>query len=62
MEEVKVIVPTLFKDGIRKLMDWSNKCVEKLGNYVKKWLYLFLCTFYRIKKINCVTLWISLKL
>jgi len=22
--------------GIRKLMEWSNKCVEKVDNYVKK--------------------------
>jgi len=27
---------TFFTDGIKKLMDHSNKCVEKLWDYVKK--------------------------
>jgi hypothetical protein len=27
---------TFFEDGIRKLVDQGNKCVEKLGEYVKK--------------------------
>jgi hypothetical protein len=26
-----------FTNGIRKLMQWSSKYVEKLGNYVEKW-------------------------
>jgi hypothetical protein len=25
-----------FTDGIRKFMDQSNKCVEKLGDYIKQ--------------------------
>jgi hypothetical protein len=41
-EEVKDVVhtwlskqlKTFFTDGMRKLMEGSNKCVEKLGNYI----------------------------
>jgi hypothetical protein len=34
---------TFFTDGIRKLMDESNKCVEKLNDYVEKWQYICFC-------------------
>jgi hypothetical protein len=27
---------TFFSDGIRRLVDRSNKCVDKLGDYVEK--------------------------
>jgi len=27
---------TFSEDGIRKLVDWSNKCVEEQVDYVKK--------------------------
>jgi len=30
-------------DAIRKLMNQSNKCVEKLGDYVKKLLCVLSC-------------------
>jgi hypothetical protein len=30
---------TFFTSGTGKLMDWSNKCVEKLRDYVEKWHY-----------------------
>jgi hypothetical protein len=30
-----------FADGIGKLMDWSNKFVEKVGDYVKKIVYFY---------------------
>jgi hypothetical protein len=45
----------IFTDGIRKLMDQRNICVEKLEDYIKKMaVYFFLCTFCGIKKIiNC---------
>jgi len=36
---------TFSADGIRKLMDQSNKYVEKLGDWCQK---MFLCTFCRI--------------
>jgi hypothetical protein len=34
---------TYFADGIRKLVDWSKKHVEKLGDYVKKLLHICSC-------------------
>jgi hypothetical protein len=34
---------TFFTDGIRKLMDLSNKCVGKLGDYIKKLQYICSC-------------------
>jgi hypothetical protein len=34
--EVKETVPGFFTDGIRKLMDQSNKCVEDLRDYINK--------------------------
>jgi len=42
---------TFFTEGIRKFMDQSNKCVEKMGLCQKMTVYLSLCTLYRIKKI-----------
>jgi hypothetical protein len=45
---------TFFTDGITKLMDWHNKCMEKLGGLCqKKTVFLFMSTFCRIKKIRC---------
>jgi hypothetical protein len=34
---------TFFVECIRKLVDQSNKCGEKLGDYVKKWYYICSC-------------------
>jgi hypothetical protein len=42
-----------------KLMDRSNKCVEKIWHYVKKiTVCFFFCTFCRIKKITNCPFWI----
>jgi hypothetical protein len=34
---------------ITKLVSWGNKCVEKLGDYIKNDHIFFLCTICRIK-------------
>jgi hypothetical protein len=31
---------TFFADGIRKLVDRSNKSMERLGDYIKKWEFV----------------------
>jgi len=50
-----------FADDIRKLVDWTNKCMEKLGDYVKKVNIFVLGTFCRIKRIINCPVWIPLK-
>jgi hypothetical protein len=43
---------TFLTGGIRKLLAWSNKCVERLGDYIEKiTVYLFLHALCRIKKV-----------
>jgi hypothetical protein len=36
---------TFFTDVLRKLVDQSNKCVEKLGDYIEKLQYIFVLVF-----------------
>jgi hypothetical protein len=37
---------TFFVDGIRKLVDESNKCMEKLGEYDEKLQYICSCVLF----------------
>jgi hypothetical protein len=44
---------SFFANAIKKHVDQSNRCVEKLWDYIKNY-GIFLCIFRRIKKIiNC---------
>jgi hypothetical protein len=63
-EEVKDMVHTWihtqpkpsFTDGIRKFMDQSNKCVEKLEDYTKTdSIFVLVCLLYN-KESNKLTL------
>ena len=46
-----------FPEGIKKLVQWWKKCIEKQGDYVKKWCYYKFSIFIEIKFVSVV--WVN---